>query len=176
MLVNAGCAKIIMGIETTSERLAEMYNRARLHSAVPRALALIESYRSRMPTPPSYQFIIDNPYETLNETLGTLRFAVALPRPWDNPIYSLMLFPGTPLYDRAKQDGLISDEATQIYGRDWHDQSKPFFRVGIRLYRANFPPLVLRLLLWPLVVRLLTGRLADLVWKMWPFRCLWARS
>lgn len=173
ILVAAGCAKIVMGIETASERVAGMYNRGRFHQVVPAAISLVEKYRSRMPSPPSYQFIIDNPYETLDEMLETLRLAVSLPRPWDNPIYSLMLFPGTPLYDRAQRDGFIQDKFSQIYGKNWHDQSRPFFRFWIRLYRANVSPFLLRILLAAWVARVLTSDFADLVWKMRISRWLW---
>lgn len=173
ILINAGCAKIIMGIETGNERIAKMYNRGRFHQAVPAAISLIEKYRSRMSLPPSYQFIIDNPYETLGETLETLQLAVSLPRPWENPIYSLMLFPGTPLYERAQQDGLIEDKSRQIYGKNWHDQSKPFFRFWIRLYRANVFPFLLRILLRSRIARLLSSDFADSIWRMRIFRWLW---
>jgi anaerobic magnesium-protoporphyrin IX monomethyl ester cyclase len=173
ILLDAGCAKIVMGIETGSERIANMYNRGRFHKAVPAAISLIEKYRSRMPLPPAYQFIIDNPYETLEETLDTLQLAVSLPRPRANPIYSLMLFPGTELYERAQQDGLIEDKFSQIYARNWHDQSKPFFRFWIRLYRAGVFPLLLRALLLPWIARLLSSDFADSVWKMPIFRWLW---
>ena len=166
ILLQAGCAKIVMGVETASDRVAEMYNRRSLHKAVPAAITLIEQYRSRMALPPSYQFIIDNPYETLSDTLQTLRLAVSLPRPWDNPIYSLMLFPGTPLYEKAAQDGLIQDRVEQIYGKNWLDQSQPFFRFWVRLYRANIPPVFLRVLLWPWMARLMTSRVAHAFWRM----------
>jgi anaerobic magnesium-protoporphyrin IX monomethyl ester cyclase len=173
MLIKAGCAKITMGVETASERVAKAYNRERFHKALPAAISLIEGYRGLMPRPPTYQFIIDNPYETLDETLETLRFALALPKPWDNPIYSLMLFPGTTLYKQALRDGLISDKFTQIYGRNWLDQKRPFFQFWIRLYRANMPRPLLNILLKPLVARILTSRIADLLWKMPLFRRLW---
>jgi hypothetical protein len=123
--------------------------------------------------PPTYQFIIDNPYETLDETLDTLQLAASLPRPWHNPVYSLMLFPGTPLYERAMQDGLITDKYSQIYGRNWLDQSKPFFQFWVRLYKANIPPILLRILLWSWIARLLTSNFADTLWKKRLFRWLW---
>jgi radical SAM superfamily enzyme YgiQ (UPF0313 family) len=173
VLLDAGCAKVTMGVETNSERVANMYNRGRLHQAMPAAISLIEKHRSRMSLPPTYQFIIDNPYETLDETLETLQLAVSLPRPWHNPIYSLMLFPGTQLYERARQDGLITDKYAQIYGRNWLDQSKPFFQFWIRLYRANVPPFLLRILLLPWVARLLNSDLANAIWRRRLLRWSW---
>lgn len=173
LLLNAGCAKVTMGVETANERIAKMYNRGRFHKALPVAISLVEEYRSRMSLPPTYQFIIDNPYETLDETLETLQLAVSFPRPWHNPIYSLMLFPGTPLYEQAKQDGLITNKYAQIYGKNWLDQSNPVFQFWIRLYRANIPPFLLRLLLLPWIARLLTSDFANAIWRMRIVRWLW---
>ena len=172
-LLSAGCTKIVMGVETASERVAGIYNRDRSHRANPAAISLIEKFRPRMKLPPTYQFIIDNPYESLDETVQTLRFAANLPKPWDNPIYSLMLFPGTPLYEKAQSDGLIKDKYSEIYGKDWNDHSKPFFKLWIRLYRANAPRPLLHLLLARWIVRMLSSRLADSLWRTRFLRWLW---
>jgi len=172
-LLDSGCIKVVMGVETGSERVARMYGRSKSHAAVPDAISIIEAYRDRMPLPPSYQFIIDNPYETIEETIETLRLAVSLPRPWDNPIYSLMLFPGTPLYEKAWSEGLIKSKQAEVYEKDWVDQSRPFLQLWIRLYRANITPLLLRLLLFPWVLRVLSSHFADKAWRFRVFRWLW---
>jgi len=173
ILLSAGCIKIVMGVETASARVAGVYNRDRSHRAMPAAISLIEKFRPRMKLPPTYQFIIDNPYESLDETVETLRFASNLPKPWDNPIYSLMLFPGTPLYEKAQGDGLIKDKYSQIYGKDWNDHSKPFFKFWIRLYRANFPRTVLHVLLARWIACMLSSPLADSLWRTRILRWLW---
>ncbi|MCI0515186.1 B12-binding domain-containing radical SAM protein [candidate division KSB1 bacterium] len=175
LLLAAGCTKITMGVETASERIAAMYNRSRAHKALPNAIALVEKYRSQMPNPPTYQFIIDNPYETLDETLSTLRMAASFPRPWHNPIFSLMFFPGLPLSKKAMEDGYITDKFTQIYGRNWRAQSKPFFQFWIRLYRANIHPGFLRFLLQKWIAWPLTTPIADSIWKWRIFRWLWEK-
>jgi len=176
ILFDAGCAHITMGVETASARVARIYNRSKEHKVLPAAIALVEKYRSRMNPPPTYQFIIDNPYETLDEMLETLRLAVSFPRPWYNPIYSLMLFPGVPLYRKALRDGIITDKYAQIYTRNWHSQSRPFFQFWIMLYHANFPPFLLRMLLAPWIAKLMSSNLFDAVWKMRTFRWLWEKS
>jgi anaerobic magnesium-protoporphyrin IX monomethyl ester cyclase len=165
ILLEGGCAKFAMGVETASERIATIYNRNRFHNALPKAISLLEKYRSSMKLPPSYQFIIDNPYETVEDTLETLRFAVNLRKPWDNPIFSLLLFPGTPLYETAKSEGHVLDKHTQIYGRDWHEHVNPFFDVWVKLYRTNFPRFFLRLLLMPVIARFLASDLLKPFWR-----------
>jgi len=172
VLFSSGCAHVTMGVETASERIAALYNRSKEHKTLPQAIALVEKYRSKMSPPPTYQFIIDNPYESLNDTLETLKMAVSFPRPWHNPIYSLMLFPGVPLYDKAMKDGLITDKFTQIYGRDWRSHSKVFFQIWTWLYRANISPVILKLLLHPWIARLFTTTSINTVLKTKTFRWL----
>jgi hypothetical protein len=126
-----------------------------------------------MNPPPTYQFIIDNPYETVDEMLETLRLAVSFPRPWYNPIYSLMLFPGVPLYYTAIKDGILTDKHAQIYTRNWRSQSKPFMQFWIRLYHANIPPFILKALLIPWIARFMSSDFASSIWKTRFFRWLW---
>lgn len=175
ILFNSGCSHVTMGVETASERVAALYNRSKEHKILPQAIALVEKYRSKMNPPPAYQFIIDNPYETLNDTLDTLRMAMSFPRPWHSPIYSLMLFPGVPLYDKAVKDGLITDKFAQIYGRNWRSQSRVFFQIWIRLYLANVPPIILKFLLHPWIARIGTTAAINALLKTKLFRWLWIK-
>lgn len=163
MLLDAGCVKTTMGIETASERIAGTYNRARFHKVNRQAVEIIRKHLPRMAMTPSFQFIIDNPEETLEETLETLRMAVEMPRPWNNGIFSLMLFPGTLLYEQAIQKGLIADKTAQVYGKNWAQQSQPYFQIWIRLYRVNMPPALMNALLTPWLARLMTSRPARVL-------------
>jgi len=170
ILFKSGCSHITMGVETANSRMAAMYNRTKEHARLRSALDLVEKYRHAMDLPPTYQFIIDNPYETLDEILETLRLAVSFPQPWHHPIYSLMLFPGTPLYQRALEHGIIKDKHAQIYTRDWRSQSLPFFQFWIELYHRNVPAFILKLLLTPRVAKFLCGHAATAIWRTKPFR------
>lgn len=175
ILFSSGCSHVTMGVETANARVASIYNRSKKHKVLPKAIALVEKFRSKMNPPPTYQFIIDNPYETIEEMVETLRLAVSFPRPWYNPIYSLMLFPGVPLYHRAMGDGIIKDKYSQIYTRNWRSHSRPFFQFWIRLYHANVPPLILKALLARWIAKLLSSNLASVIWKTRAFRWLWDR-
>jgi radical SAM superfamily enzyme YgiQ (UPF0313 family) len=160
-LLDAGCVKLTMGVETANERIAGLYNRSKAHAATPNAIRLIESFRDRMKYPPTFQFIIDNPYETMDETLETLNLALSLERPWNNPIYSLILFPGTPIYNKALEDGLIQNKSIQVYGRNWLEQSQPYFQFWIALYRRNIPRILLKWMLKPALVHLFCSESAK---------------
>ena len=173
ILFDNGCAHITMGVETASKRIAAMYNRTKAHRVMEKAIAAVEKYRYLQTPPPTYQFIIDNPYETIDEMRQTLKMACSFPRPWHNPIYSLMMFPGTPLFYKAMADGIITDKYSQIYGRNWRSQSNPYFQIWIKLYHANIHPLVLKAMLMQWVVQLFTSRLCNSFFKSKWMRRLW---
>ena len=176
VLLDAGCNNITMGVETANDQIAAMYNRSHMHKANERAIQLIEKYRGRLQRPPTYQFIINNPYESIEQILETLNFTLKLPRPWDNPIYSLMLFPGTQIYEKALKDGLIKDKYAQIYARDWHDHDRPYFQIWIRLYKAQFPVWILKILLFPPWVRFMTNKISTGILNLQILRKIWVKK
>ncbi len=173
ILFDNGCAHITMGVETASARVADIYNRSKAHRAMKKAISAVEKYRHLQTPPPTYQFIIDNPYETIDEMRQTLKMACSFPRPWHNPIYSLMMFPGTPIFHKAMADGILTDKYSQIYGRNWRSQSNPYYQIWIKLYHANVHPLILRAMLMKWVVQLFTSRWSNLFLKFKPIRLFW---
>jgi anaerobic magnesium-protoporphyrin IX monomethyl ester cyclase len=175
ILLQAGCVKVTMGVETGNAKIAESYGRGNFHKALPTALSLLQKYRLRMPLPMTCQFIIDNPYETIEETIETLKLAISLPKPWTHPIYSLMFFPGTALYQQAEIDGLIQNKQSQIYERNWVEQSQPYFQFWVYLYRKNFPVFLLNMLLNTKMVHFATSRTMKKIWNHKLFRWAWDR-
>jgi len=173
ILFNNGCAHITMGVETASERIADMYYRGNAHGTVEKAIALVEKYRHLQIPPPTYQFIIDNPWETLDEMLNTLRLACSFPRPWSNPIYSLMLFPGVPLYYKALEEGIIHNKTEQIYTKNWRSQSRPFLQLWIKMYHANFHPFILHFMLLKWIARFFTLKPVEAIFKTRLLRRFW---
>ncbi len=171
MLLQAGCVKLSMGVESINPRVAAIYNRGWSVDVMRKAVATIEKYRPRVN--PAYQFISDNPYETLDEAIENLRFAASLPKPWLNPIFSLHLLPGTALYEQALRDGLITDHAAQVYSKSWLEHSRRYLQLWIRLYRANFPAVILRWMLVRPLVRLMTSRPAQRAWNSRLMRWMW---
>jgi len=170
ILLDSGCVTVVLGIETGNERIARMYGREKMQPYVYKAISIIERYRKRLQMPPSYHFIIDNPYEKIDELIETLQLAIALPRPRNNGIFTLMLFPGTILYEKAFADGLI--DKSDLYGRNLHTH-RPFFKFWLNQYHANRYPLLLRILLAPSIVRILTSKHADRIMRLRGFRLFW---
>lgn len=115
LLVGAGLVCVEIGLESGSERTnAEIYKRP--HNAE-KLMAISEllntKYRDKIKA--YYDIIWDNPYETEEDISETLRFLAKLPKSINFSSFSLTFFPGTELYRRAMEDGMIQDEYTQIY-------------------------------------------------------------
>ena len=68
-----------------------------------------------------YDFIFDNPFETLDETLASFELMLELPQPFTINPFSLKFFPHTEITERALQQGLIDrDKVDDSQGR-WQD-------------------------------------------------------
>lgn len=62
-----------------------------------------------------YDVIIDNPYETTDDYLITMRIINALPRPYQLNLYHLTFYEGTEIREKAIADGIIqADDMTHV--------------------------------------------------------------
>ena len=125
-LVNAGLIYIQMGIQSGSARIQELFNRKAMSNTVMLSAAhIIHRYRNRI-HPPSYDFILDIPYETIMDKIESLQLIAQLPKPFRLQPFSLVLYPGTHLYKMAKADGLIQNENTDIYTKSYTMRSPTY--------------------------------------------------
>ena len=118
LLVDAGLKFIRMGIQTGSERTKKLYKRHHSNQQVEKAVKLIHEFKDIIRTP-MYDIIIDNPWETEDDLIETLMFLSRLPTPYKLYIFSLTFFPGTDLHEKAKKDGILKDDLTDIYRKDY---------------------------------------------------------
>jgi radical SAM superfamily enzyme YgiQ (UPF0313 family) len=107
LLVGAGLTNIGMGIQAGSPKIVSLYRREKVGNAEQSLAAarVLNAYKDRLL--PYYDFIIENPYETREDLLETVRLLISLPRPYETRVYALSFFPGTPLYEKAAADGLL---------------------------------------------------------------------
>ena len=107
LLVDAGLTNVGMGIQSGSKRIIELYNRQHVGNVEQslKAAKIINSFKGRLL--PYYDFIIENPYETNEDLLDTVRLLVKLPRPYISRVYALSFFPGTELHKKASADGIF---------------------------------------------------------------------
>lgn len=120
LLVDAGLSIIRMGIQTGSERTKKLYNRRQTNQQVEKAARIINEFKDRI-RPPQYDIILDNPWETEQDLIETLMFLSKLPTPYRLCHFSLSFYPGTELYSKAKQDGIITDDLEDVYRKHYNN-------------------------------------------------------
>jgi len=163
-LIEAGLHCIQMGVQTGSRRVSkEIYHRRISNQQVINAARIINTYRREL-LPPLYDFILDNDYETEADILATLRLILKLRRPYRLQLFSLVLYPGTELYDQAKKDGIIYDDMDQIYRKRYHLRQKTYLNLIFSLVRNNLPTFVLRLLIDKKIVNMLNRKSLDKIY------------
>lgn len=157
LLIDAGLVYVQMGVESGSKRMQKIYNRPKMNNR--RMMAAIETihrYQADM-HPPSYDFLIDAPYETLEDKIESLRFISRIPKPYRLQPFALILYPGTQLYTMAKQDGLIIDEDQDIYNKSYIMREQTYINLMITLARkGNVPTPLLRIASHPRIAGFLS--------------------
>lgn len=166
MLVDAGLIYLQMGVETGSAKIQGLFNRKQMNNErLKRAFHIINKYKDRM-YPPSYDFILDVPYETDEDKIESLKLIAEIPKPFHLQPFSLVLYPGTKLYDLAKGDGFIKDERKEIYEKSYTMREANYFNLLITLSKnGKFPSPLLRLLVSPLAVNILNSRPMKPIFK-----------
>ena len=153
LLVDAGLVYVQMGIQTGSARIQELFNRTGMsNERVMQAARIINSYRDRM-LPPSYDFILDVPYETDRDVIDSLRLIAAIPKPYRLQPFALVLYPGTRLHEMATKDGFVADEHREIYAKSYTMREANYLNLLMTLAKGGkFPGPLLRLLINPPLV------------------------
>jgi radical SAM superfamily enzyme YgiQ (UPF0313 family) len=138
VLLDAGLTVAQIGVQSGSQRVLDaVYDRGvrveKARAAIAETAPLLAARGGLV----LCDFIIDNPYETEEDVLATYRFLVDLPHEAFTEIFSLVFFPGTPLYDRALADGHIHPFDPSAF-REYTSRAA--------LYQVNYPLLLIRLL------------------------------
>jgi radical SAM superfamily enzyme YgiQ (UPF0313 family) len=119
LLKDAGIAWINMGLQSGSDRVnTDVFGRKSLRGDFLRAARIIRRHKIA----PIYDVILDNPFETDDDRLQTVRAMIEMPRPAYVELFSLCLFPGTRLLQRAQREGLPIHDVRKkdmfVFGRD----------------------------------------------------------
>lgn len=139
-LTDAGLCYLQMGVQTGSARIQELFNRKAMGNAVMlKAMAVINAYKDKL-LPPSYDFILDTPYETLADRLESVRFIAQIPKPFRLQPFSLVLYPGTKLHAMAAADGFLTDERRQVYTKSYTMRRPDYVNLLILLAKGGRMP------------------------------------
>ncbi len=108
MLRDAGLCWIVMGIQSGSDRVNfEIYDRKIRFESVKNAADII----SETGAAPFYEMIVDNPYETEQDIMETIKAVSTLKKPYIVSLAHLTFFPGTPLAEKAIKDNIVTPDA-----------------------------------------------------------------
>lgn len=118
-LVDAGLVEIRMGIETAAKEMRMEYKRPQTERKVVASATLLSEFAHRLL--PYYDLIVDNPWESEESLVETVRFMARLPKPYELILYSLTFYPGTDVYDQARAEGLVRDDVEDVYRKYYHD-------------------------------------------------------
>jgi radical SAM superfamily enzyme YgiQ (UPF0313 family) len=135
-LLDAGLVYVEMGIQTGSEKTRKLYRRKESNKQILNATQLLKKY-SHLLLPPDYHIIIDNPWETDEDVLETVKLLYQIPKPYGLCIASLVFFPKTDLYEKALKEGLILNETTDIYRKPFYIPPKKNY-VNFLIYLFTF--------------------------------------
>lgn len=125
LLVDVGMQYMRMGIQSGSERIRKLYNRHDSNQQIEDTVRGIAEFKDKM-SKIIYDIILDNPWETEEETIKTLIQLCNFPVPYEICLYSLAFYPTTELYEKAKEEGLIQDDRKDVYCKDYSDVKKTY--------------------------------------------------
>jgi radical SAM superfamily enzyme YgiQ (UPF0313 family) len=100
-LKDAGLAWISLGLQSGSDRVCnEIYKRKSLKADFLKAAGIIKDFDIAA----FYDVILDNPFENEEDKLETIQTLIKTPKPFYTQFFSLSLYLGTELYERAKKE------------------------------------------------------------------------
>ena len=154
-----------MGIETGSERTKKLYERYFSNKQIEEATKVINKFAWK--SPPRYDVILDNPWETDDDLIETLDLLLRIPKPYDLNLFSLTLYPGTKLYEKGKKEGLITDDLNDVYRKNYR-AIKPSYlnQVFYLVSLSKAPRWILRLLINKKIMRLRLHLLLYLILQL----------
>jgi radical SAM superfamily enzyme YgiQ (UPF0313 family) len=150
LVVDAGLRSIQVGIESGSEKTIALYRRSHFNSRNMLKLAeIINKFMPRLSV--HYDLIVDNPYETDEDLLETIRMLLNIPYPYNVQLFSLTFFPGTALHRKADADGLLGDEKEEAENyENYYGRIKPtYLNFALKLLSLNVSKSVVRFMIHP---------------------------
>lgn len=167
MFMKAGLGVINMGIQTVSDKGSKIYHRMVPSERLKEIIGII--HKLNLPQPPLYDFILDNPYENDNDRLENLDFILAIPKPRKFQLFSLIPFPGSEIYIKMKNDGLLKKEEKMIYEKSYSYPEATYINMLTFLANTNFPTMLIKILRTNSFLLLFNNRFAKTIFKLIPY-------
>ena len=108
-LTRAGLSTVVTGVQTGTDKMRnEIFGRPGTNQEIIRASHNMKKHGVHT----HYDFILDNPFDTVETLRATVDFMGQLPKPLSVFIFSLQYFPKYPLTERALEQGYITPQHT----------------------------------------------------------------
>lgn len=118
ILADAGMKGVWIGVQSGSKRVRkEVFKRFYSNENLLAQAKIFHKYGVDV----RYDFILDNPFETFEESLETIFLMLELPQPYSVNLFSLKYFPNTEITQMAINKGIITEEElddNQVEDRD----------------------------------------------------------
>ena len=113
LMKECGLTWVFAGLQTGSEKIQrEIYQRYISNEQFLKTANIVY----KMGFVPYYDVILDSPFEREESVLQTIDLILKLKKPYQLQLFSLAFFPGTVIYDIAKERGMeIEDPFTKAY-------------------------------------------------------------
>lgn len=164
-LVDAGLANIQIGIQSGSERIKQMYKRTHSNERIIEMGQLLREYIPRI-RPPIYDFILDNPWETIQDKYETLQLLLKMPPPFYLQIFRLTFFPATGLFEMARKEGLIGDDIREIYSQQYNEREITYINLLFSAFSRPVPRSLMKILCSKTAIGIFHNRPVNAVLKM----------
>jgi len=154
-LTDAGLRYFEFGIQSGSTKTKKIFNRPFSTEQIISHCKIINNFKKDIPLP-YYDLILDNPWETIDDKIETLHLLLQIPKPYKLAMASFLYFPGSLLYENAKNQGVVSLDAENIYANDFTRIKGNYITFLTILYAYyKIPRLLIRILSDRTLVRLL---------------------
>jgi radical SAM superfamily enzyme YgiQ (UPF0313 family) len=150
-MAEAGLYHLCVGVQSGSERISKkLYHRPESLAEVLSVSRCIKQVSQKLNKQilVRYDFILDNPWESPEDVEASICLCTKLEKPFNAAMFSLTLYPGTDLYQRAQKEGLITDDLNQVYRSSQLVPKRTFLNGVFAIAAANAPRWVILFLLW----------------------------
>lgn len=113
-LIEGGLVRIKMGFESGSDEVLKKFRRPVSTGQLRRATEVLARFGGRM-VAPSFEMIVDNPFETTEQLYQTVDFLDRTPGPFTISLFSLQFMPGTALSAEVRDYSVVEEHMEKEY-------------------------------------------------------------
>jgi len=160
LLVACGLSSVQMGIESGSDRILALFNRAGGRKKILETAHILNRFKEKM-SPPIYDFIIENPFEEREDIRESLDLIASLPRPYRIQVFPLKIFPGTKLFTDSLKTVPRETLEKEIYQEKWQPYRRNLVNLLYVLPNTRFPLFLWKIMKTRMFLDLLDNKLVN---------------